>query len=388
MKTIIKPTLLIIDDDASLLEACTEFLEDEFQITVATTGEAGLAKWRADTDVALLDLALPGISGLEVLRQVQHRHLPTEVVILTAVDQATSAISSMQLGAYAYITKPFDNERLRMTLWEAVAQRQHRRPRGQDLEAYLATYGLIGQSAALWQVATRIVQVAPTPATVLITGESGVGKALVAHAIHRRSGRRGPFVAVNCAAIPNGFAENELFGHEQGVFTGAERRHLGKFEQAQRGTLLLDEVACLPLPTQGALLRVLQERELTRLGGHQGVRVDVRLLCSTNQDLAALVQAGTFRADLYHRLNVVPLSVPPLRERPEDIPLLLRHFLAKYNAEYGRQVQALTPEAEAMLYQYPWPGNVHELEALVARVVVMRGAGMLGVADIRPELGR
>jgi DNA-binding NtrC family response regulator len=388
MHTITKPTLLIIDDDTSLLETCTVILEEEFQIAVATTGEAGLALWHAETDVVLLDLRLPGMPGLEVLRQVQERHWPTAVVIFTAMDRAATAIAAIQLGAHAYVTKPFDNEDLRTTLWEAVAQRRQRQPTGQTGGGPLAASGLIGQSVALWHVATRIAQVAPTPATVLITGESGVGKELVARAMHQQSGRHGPFVAVNCVAIPDGLAENELFGHERGAYTGAERRHMGRFEQAHGGTLLLDEVASLPLPTQAALLRVLQERELTRLGGRGVVRVDARILSSTNQDLPTLVHTGRFRADLYHRLHVVPLHVPPLRERPEDIPLLLRHFLAKYTAEYGRQVDGFTPEAEAALCLYAWPGNVRELAALIARVVATSRQRVLGVEVVQPELGR
>ena len=388
MTTPSKPTLLIIDDDSSLLDTCTILLEDEFDVAVATTGEEGLARWRTDTDVVLLDLKLPGMPGLDVLREVHKRHLPTEVVILTAVDRAAPAISAMQLGAFAYVTKPFDNAHLRTTLWDAVTQRQRLHPGTDERTTPLATYGLIGQSTALWQLAAAIAQVAPTPATILIAGESGVGKELIARAIHQQSGRLGPFVAVNCAAIPQGLAENELFGHERGAYTGAERRHLGKFEQAHGGTLLLDEIASLPLFTQGALLRVLQEREGMRLGGQRVVRVDVRILCSTNQDLFALVQTGAFRGDLYHRLHVVPLSVPPLRERPEDIPLLLRHFLTKYTAEYGRNIEGFTPDAEAVLCHYPWPGNVRELEALIARLVAMNTHRVLGLEDIQPELGR
>lgn len=328
--------------------------------------------------------------GFEVLRRVKTIDAAVPVIVITAVNEARRAADAFKLGARDYLVKPFDVACTLEVLRRTVATSPGLRSipvTPVETAVPRACGEMVGQSAPMQQVATLLSRVADTDATVLITGESGVGKELVARALHQQSPRRlGPFVAVNCAAITPALAESAFFGHERGAFTGAIARHQGAFERAQRGTLLLDEVGSLPPEVQATLLRVLQERTFERVGGQQTLHVDVRVVASTNQDLAHLVEARGFREDLFYRLNVVPLRVPALRERRDDIPLLVRHFLAHYNQVFARNVPGMTLEALALFGRYAWPGNVRELEHLIARLVATSRPRVLDVADLPPEL--
>jgi len=361
------PRILIIDDDTGLLESYTVLFEDEFQVATAVSGESGLDLLRQDdVDLVLLDVRLPGIGGIEVLRRIKALDENVDVIMITADKNLRVAVEAIKLGAYDYIVKPFEIDEilslLRRTLEHQSLLRQVLYLRA-EVDRYLEMGNIVGRSPKMRQIYDLIARVADTNVTVLISGESGVGKELVALALHQQSERRlNPFVAVNCAAISEHLVESELFGHERGAFTGAVEMHRGKFELAHTGTLLLDEVGSLRLDLQAKLLRVLQERAFERVGGSKTIRTDVRIVAASNQDLRQMVAAHTFRDDLFYRLNVIPLYVPPLRDRREDIPLLVNHFLAKYNKAFGRQVHGFTSASLALLTQYHWPGNVRELE--------------------------
>jgi len=389
--TEVLPSILIIDDDESLLESYTVLLEDEFQVCTAETGETGLDLLRhQDIHLVLLDVRLPGIDGIEVLRRIKALDENVDVIMITAVKNVRVAVEAIKLGAYDYLVKPFEIDEilslLRRTLEHQSLLREVLYLRA-EVDRHLEMGNIVGRSPKMRQIFDFITRVADTNATVLISGESGVGKELIARAIHQHSQRHGnPFVAVNCAAISEHLVESELFGHERGAFTGAVEMHRGKFELANTGTLLLDEVGSLRLDLQAKLLRVLQEREFERVGGSKMLRVDVRIVAASNQDLWQMVAERTFRDDLFYRLNVVPVHVPPLRDRREDIPLLVQHFLAKYNKAFGRQVQGFTPEALAILTHYHWPGNVRELENVIERLVVISHRRLLDVADMPLDL--
>jgi DNA-binding NtrC family response regulator len=382
--------VLIIDDDRGLLEACTTLLEDAWDVHTVETGAAGLALLHhVDIAVVLLDLRLPDGCGLEVLHQIKGLTPYTEVLIFTAVSEVAVVVEAMRSGAADYIVKPFENAALETCLHQALGRRTARLPAALVPLAppLLAGTAFFGCSPALHQVVDLIRRVADTTATVLITGESGVGKELVARALHQQSQRATrPFVAVNCAAIPESLMASTFLGHERGAFTGAVQRHRGLFEQAQTGTLCLDEVGSLSLVGQATLLRVLQEHTFQRVGGTQTLHADVRVLATANHDLVQRVKAGLFRQDLFYRLHVVPIAVPPLRERREDIPLLLQHFLHQYNQQYQRQVLGVTVAALAALQQYDWPGNVREFEHLVARLVAQSHRVWLAPEDIAMAL--
>jgi len=385
------PHVLIIDDDCNLLEAYKVLLETDFQVTTASSGEAGLALLQTeDVAVILLDIRLPGMDGFAVLQQLQTMQTPVEVLMLTALNDAHLAVAALHNGASNYLVKPVDNDLLVAHLRQAVARqraRQNARLVPVQSPSPVPPRLVVGISPVMQALLAQVRRVAATDTTVLLTGETGVGKELVARAVHVHSPRRDhPFVAVNCAALTATLVASELFGHERGAFTGAQRLHVGKIEQAHRGTLFLDEVGGLPLPAQAALLRFLQERTVERVGGEQSQRVDVRVVAATNQELQPHVATGIFRADLFYRLNVVPLHVPPLRARPEDIPLLLQHFLHRYSAAYGRPVPRLTAPALAALRECPWPGNVRELEYLVARLVAISEQQVLDVEEVLTAL--
>jgi DNA-binding NtrC family response regulator len=377
---------LIIDDDRGLLEACTVLLEDAWDVHTVETGAAGLALLhQRDIAIILLDLRLPDGCGLEMLRQIKGLAPYTEVLILTAVSEVAVGVEAMRSGAADYIVKPFETTELQTALHQALRSRTARLPAAlMSLPLPLLTgTAFFGCSPALRQVVDLIRRVADTTATVFITGESGVGKELVARALHQQSQRAPrPFVAVNCAAIPESLAASTFLGHERGAFTGAVQMHRGFFEQAQTGTLCLDEVGSLSLVGQATLLRVLQEHTFQRVGGMQTLHADVRVIATANHDLGQRVDAGLFRQDLFYRLHVVPIAVPPLRERREDIPLLLQHFLHQYNQRYQRQVLGVTVAALTVLQQYHWPGNVRELEHLVARLVAQSPRVWLAPEDI------
>ena len=385
------PRILIIDDDQSLLESYTVLLEDEFQVSTAESGESGLDLLRhEDVHLVLLDVRLPGIDGIEVLRRIKALDENVDVIMITAVKNVRVAVEAIKLGAYDYIVKPFEIDEilslLRRTLEHQSLLREVLYLRA-EVDRYLEMGNIVGRSPKMRQIYDLIARVADTNATVLISGESGVGKELIARALHQQSQRRlNPFVAVNCAAISEHLVESELFGHERGAFTGAVEMHRGKFELANTGTLFLDEVGSLRLDLQAKLLRVLQEREFERVGGSKTIRTDVRIVAASNQDLRQMVADRTFRDDLFYRLNVIPVHVPPLRDRREDIPLLVNHFLTKYNKAFGRQVQGFTSEALALLTHYHWPGNVRELENVIERLVVISRHRILDVEDMPLDL--
>jgi two-component system response regulator AtoC len=388
--TDVLPRILIIDDDQSLLESYTVLLEDEFQVSTAESGERGLELLRhEDVHLVLLDVRLPDMSGIEVLRRIKALDESVDVIMITAVKDVRVAVEAIKLGAYDYLEKPFEIDEilalLRRTLEHQTLLREVLYLR--DLRAEVDRYFVVGRSPKMRQIYDLITRVADTNATVLINGESGVGKELIARAIHQQSQRRlNPFVAVNCAAISEHLVESELFGHERGAFTGAIDMHRGKFELAHTGTLFLDEVGSLRLDLQAKLLRVLQEREFERVGGSKTIRTDVRIVAASNQDLKQMAADRTFREDLFYRLNVIPVHVPPLRDRREDIPLLVNYFLRKYNKDFGRQVQGVTSEALALLTHYHWPGNVRELENVIERLVVLSRHRILDLEDMPLDL--
>jgi len=382
-----RAVVLVVDDDRGLRESCRLILEDEFDVLDAPDGPHGLEILRASqVDVVLLDVRLPGMDGLEVLEHAKALDEQVEIILVTAVKTVKTAVRAMKLGAFDYLTKPFEEEEVLAVVRRALERRALQREvvflrselaRRQDGD------DIVGQSPEMRKLALLIAQVSRTSATALIAGESGTGKELIARALHQQSPRRDkPFVPVNPAAIVESLIESELFGHERGAFTGAYQRKLGKFEMAQGGTLFLDEIATLKAELQAKLLRVLQEREIERVGGTRRIPVDVRIIAATNVDLKRAVGAGTFREDLYYRLNVVPIAVPPLRSRHHDIPLLVEHFVRRYNQRFGKRIAGLTPEALAALEDYRWPGNVRELQNVVERAVALGEGALIQLQDL------
>ena len=386
-----KPVLLIVDDEKPTRDGLARALGGEYDIRLAESGERALQILHAEpVDLVLTDLRMPGMNGLELLRRILAINPPPAVVLLTAYGNVETAVEAMKLGAYDFFTKPVHLDRLEMVLRRALETRQIRNENRRLREQLDVRYGIeqiVGQSAALREVLEVIRLVAPTQATVLIQGESGTGKEMVAQAIHRLSPRSsGPFVPVHCAALAPTLLESELFGHERGAFTGAVERRIGRFEMADGGTLFLDEVGEIPLPIQVKILRVLEERRFERVGGSQPISVDVRLIAATNRDLRAMVEAGTFREDLYFRLNVVTIHLPPLRDRKEDIPLLAAHFVQELAARHGRPAPPISPEVMDAFLRYSWPGNVRELRNVLERMVVLARKSELTVQDLPPEL--
>jgi two-component system nitrogen regulation response regulator NtrX len=372
------PRILLVDDDAAILRAVGGMLRDEgYEPVVARTAreaEALLAAPGPHPALMLLDLAMPGERGLSFLERLP-RPLAFPVVVLSGEATPTDAVLALRLGAADFVEKPPSPERLLTSIRNAL-QLQRLREEGDELRRALSGPGaLVGEGPRFQELRGLIARVGPTEALVLIQGETGAGKERVARALHLASGRAGRFIAINCAAIPATLLESELFGHERGAFTGATVRRLGRFEQAEGGTLLLDEIGDMPLELQAKLLRVLEQREIERLGGGEPVAVDVRVLAATHRDLRQAVAAGQFRQDLYFRLAVFPLRVPPLRERPEDIVPLLRAFAAELGGP--ESTVTVTPEGEAALRAHPFPGNVRELRNFVERLVLLRGRGPL-----------
>ncbi|MCZ6872527.1 MAG: sigma-54 dependent transcriptional regulator, partial [bacterium] len=375
----------------SLLESYTVLLEEEFQVHTAASGQEGLRILKQeDVNVVLLDIRLPDVDGIEVLREVKAVDENLDVIMITAVKNVRVAVEAIKLGAIDYLVKPFEIDEvlalLRRTMEHQDLMREVLYLRS-EVDRYQEIGNIVGSSQKMHQIYDLIFRVVDTNATVLIHGESGTGKELIARAIHQKSERRSkPFVAVNCAAISEHLIESELFGHERGAFTGALEKRLGKFELANTGVLFLDEIASLRLDLQAKLLRVLQEREFERVGGSKTIRTDVRIVVATNQDLKQMVIDETFRDDLFYRLNVVPIQVPPLRERREDIPLLIDHFLDKYNKAFQRQLRGFSPNALKVLTHYHWPGNVRELENIIERLVAISPQGTLDVEHLPLDL--
>ncbi len=380
------PTLLVIDDEQSVRYSLRRVLEGgDVRVLTAATGGEGLKEFREhDPDVVVLDLQLPDRSGLEVFHEIQALDGKRPVIFITAHGTTETAIEAMKHGAFDYLVKPVDLERLTQILERAYeAARLMRVPA--VLPAEDSGDRFIGRSPVMQEVYKTIGRVAPQEVNVLITGESGTGKELVARAIYQHSRRAGrPFLAINCAAIPEGLLESELFGHEQGAFTGATRRRIGKFEQCNGGTLFLDEIGDMPPALQAKMLRILQDQRFERVGGTETIQTDVRLLAATNQDLEKLVAQGRFRADLYYRLKVVTIHLPPLRERPGDVAELAHYFLFRFDRELGLDLRGFGPEALRLLEAYRWPGNVRELQSAIKQAM-LHASGHLIRADFLPE---
>ena len=386
------PTLLIADDDPGLRESLERTLTREgYRVVLASDGRAALERVQAGgIDLIVTDLRMPGLTGLDLLRAAKAIMPDVDVILLTAFGTVEEAVKAMKDGAYDFLTKPFRREQLIKLIDKALERRdliEQNRALKKQLEDLRAKGQMIGASPSWRRMLTLVEQVADSSATILIQGESGTGKELVARSIHERSARRsGPFVAVNCAALPETLLESELFGYEKGAFTGAGSRKEGRFDLANGGTLFLDEVADLSLVTQPKILRVLQEGEFERLGGTRTLQVDVRILAATNQDLSEMVKDKRFREDLYYRLNVITVRVPPLRERPEDIRVLAQHYLRVYSAKNGRKLDGFTAEALERLEAYAWPGNVRELENLVERSVLLARKDRIDAEDLPEEV--
>lgn len=381
-----KERILIIDDDEIIRKSCEKILAPEgFFIASAKDGKEGLKLLsKKNFDLVLTDLRMPDMDGIEVLKRVKEIGPDIEVIIITGYGTVKSAIEAIRYGAYDYIEKPFSPEELLNVVRKSLERRslilENTRLR-QEIQALYRVENIVGTSKAIQRVFNLIATVAPTESTVLITGESGTGKELVARAIHYNSPRReGPFIVVDCGTIPENLIETELFGYIKGAFTGAVETQKGLVEIARRGTLFFDEIGNLSLNLQAKLLRLLQEREFRPIGGRELIRADIRIIAATNKDLFSLVKDGSFREDLFYRLNVFPIYIPPLRERKEDIPVLANHFIRKYSKESGKNVSYISAEAMKILFLYDWPGNIRELENVIHRAVILSRGDTL-----RPE---
>jgi two-component system response regulator PilR (NtrC family) len=378
-----KGTVLVIDDEEVMREILESLLTQEgYRVKLASSGQEGLEiAGREPVDVAIVDVMLPDRSGIDVLDDLKRSDPELVVVMITAFASVETAIEAMKRGALDYVTKPFKNDEVRVVVANGMKQRRlvdENRTLKEALHDRQRFDVLVGKSARMQEVYALIQQVAPSKSTVLITGESGTGKELVARAIHNYSARKQkPFVPVNSGSLPPDLLESNLFGHVKGAFTGAVSPKKGLFEIADEGSIFLDEIATVPLETQAKLLRVIQEKEFMRLGGIDVIRVDVRIIAATNSDLKSLVDQSSFREDLYYRLNVINLFLPPLRQRKEDIPLLAQHFLKKYGDENGRQGLSLASDAVQSLLDYDWPGNVRELENVIERAVVLSDGAVI-----------
>jgi two-component system nitrogen regulation response regulator GlnG len=383
------PTLLVVDDEPNVLYSLEKSLRsDALDVVTAGTGRQGieLAEARAP-DAVILDVRLPDMSGLDAFDAIRRHDPRLPVILITAYAATETAIEAMKRGAFEYLLKPVDFRQLREVVARAIEAGRHgRAPAALDGEEAAGDADrIVGDCPAMQAVYKAIGRVAPLDVPVLVLGESGTGKELVARALCRHSRRsQAPFLAINCAAIPDQLLESELFGHEKGAFTGADRRRVGRFEQAHGGTIFLDEIGDMPAPAQPKLLRLLQEQQFTRLGGNDTVRTDVRVIAATNQNLEELVAAGRFRQDLFYRLKVVTIALPPLRERPGDLPLLVEHFVRRLGPALGRPVGSVAPEALPLLERHDWPGNVRELHS-VLKYALVHAAGEVLTADCLPE---
>src|SRR5919108_2206939 len=370
-------TILVADDDASIRSLLKQLLADEgYAVLEAATGSEVVEQVKdSGPDLVIMDLRMPELDGIEALQKVKTSSPRTSVLIMTAFGTSNAAIKAMELGAFEYITKPFELDKISYTVKRAFQYQdltQEVEVLRDEISSLVQTERIVGNSAAMQEVYKTIGKVAKADATVLITGESGTGKELVAEALHYNSTRRsGPLVKVSCAALPETLLEAELFGHEKGSFTGAMTQRRGRFELADKGTIFLDEIAEMSLATQTKLLRVLQDRKIERIGSSVPIKVDIRVIVATNKDLQKQVEANRFRDDLFYRLNVINIHMPPLRERKEDVPALVEHFLAKHRYSATAQPAAISEEALKRLMEYDWPGNVRELENVIQRAVVL-----------------
>lgn len=382
-----KPRLLVVDDELGVRESLRMIFKDRMEITLASSGEAALEVLSQEAfDIAMLDILMPGLDGLEVLERIKETTKVPQIIMLTATKTVKTAVRAMKLGAFDYVTKPFDVDELVLiverALESAALLHEVEQLRSEVGQRY-SFDNVIGTGPNMQEVLKTVSMVAPLKTTVLLTGESGTGKEVIAKAIHYNSPRaERALVAINCAAIPENLLESELFGHERGAFTDAHARQVGHFERAHRGTIFLDEIGEMNPGTQAKLLRVLEQGTFTRVGGAQSINVDVRVIAATNRDLNKGLQEGTFRPDLYFRLNVVAIHLPPLRDRPEDLPLLIRHFLKRKATDLGLPEKTFTRDALDILLRYRWPGNVRELENLIERALVLSQQPHLGPDDL------
>lgn len=370
------PTVLVVDDEESVIDAFDVMLSDDYHVLSAVTGEEALETIkRRHVDLVILDIRLPGIDGMEVLKQIKDLDPQIEIIMVTAIKTVKTAVEAIKLGAYDYILKPFDVDEVKYII-QKIMDKKHlereviylrseiQKPAGEEI--------LIGQSLKMRKIYDLIDDMAKTDATVIIYGESGTGKELVARSIHFNSPRADkPFVTVDCATIPETLLESELFGHEKGAFSGANQQKLGRFELADGGTVFVDEIGDFKPELQTRLLRVIQEKEIQRVGGRRPIKIDVKIIAATNKDLKQAVAEGKFREDLFYRLNVVPINLPPLRERKEDIPLLIHYFLKRYNEKFNKNITGFTDRALKYMTNYHWPGNIRELQNVIERLVAL-----------------
>lgn len=383
-----KEKILVIDDETVVREGLRRILEGKgYRVETCVNGHQGLERMQeTEFDLVISDLKMPGMSGLEVLKTIKILQPEVPVIIITGFSTVDNAVDAMKKGAFDYIAKPFTPDQITAKVEEALAQREllfENVYLRNELKEHHGFDSFIGSSREMQKIYRRIIQVAPTDSTVLITGESGTGKELAARAIHHNSPRRDhPFVAVDCTSLAENLLESELFGHIKGSFTGAIQAKSGLFKVADGGTLFLDEISNISLTTQAKLLRVLQERVVTPIGGTQPIPIDIRLVAATNKNLKALVAEGRFREDLMFRLNIIPLNLPPLRERNGDRAILINHFLAKYAAETGKEIHGLAPDALAILQEHDFPGNVRELENIIERAVVLAEGEKIRIEDL------
>ncbi len=387
-----KERILVIDDEEDMLENCRRILDRlGYESLLESDGAQGVLRFEHEHPVVTLtDLRMPGMDGLEVLRSIRRLDREALVILFTAFATVETAVEAVKEGAFDYVPKPFSADQLQLVIERALMQRrlleENRRLREQLTETYRFE-NIVGRSRPMLQVYDLIKKVAASEANILIVGESGTGKELIARCVHANSPRAArAFVPVDCASLPEHLLESELFGHEKGAFTGAIAMRRGLFEEADGGTSFLDEVGDIPLPLQAKLLRVLQERQVRRVGGNRFLDVDVRVISATHQNLAGMVQEGRFREDLYYRLNVISIPLPPLRDRSGDIPLLAYHFLQKYAAQSGKDVKGIAPETLELLEAYPWPGNVRELQNVIERAVVLAEGETITPAELPASL--
>lgn len=385
--------LLVVEDDVSMAKVLERLAkEHNWSYRIAHNGNEALEILNQELiEVALVDIKLPGINGLQLLEYIKKNHFATEVIIITGVGTVETAVMAIKSGAYDYLTKPFDDIQKVATLIEKARERYELVQKIRQLERQSQDQfefeSIVGKSAKMQEIYQLIENIAPANTTVLVTGDSGTGKELVAKAIHARSTKKDkPFVVINCAAIPEQLLESELFGHKKGSFTGAIADKKGLFEEANGGTLFLDEIGEIPPSIQVKLLRVLQEGEIRAVGSNQSKRVDVRLITATNKDLAKMIQLGTFREDLYYRINVISIALPPLRNRQEDIPLLAYHFLKKHSDRLSKKIDKLSVDVLQSLQNYKWVGNVRELENVIERAVVLASGDTIHAKDLPPQV--
>ena len=381
--------ILIVDDELNMRLVLQAMLKKEgYAVTTASNGMEALKILKADQmDIVVTDLKMPKLDGMGLLGEIIRDYPSIPVIIITAHGTIATAVDALKKGAFDYITKPFEQDELKQVIQKAVKTRRLDEDEALLNPDDIDRYGIIGSSDRITEIFETIKRVAPTTTTILITGETGTGKELIARAIHRNSPRKNnPFIKINCAAIPESLMESELFGYEKGAFTGAATKKQGRFELAHKGTLFLDEVGELPKDMQVKLLQVIQEQEFERVGGLQTIKVDVRLITATNRNLFEDVKDGRFREDLYYRLNVIPAHLPPLRERKEDIPVLIDFFIEKFNKKLDRSVKYIDEKVTNLLIQYSWPGNIRELENLVERMILMARGDTIVFADLPSEL--